>query len=98
MKDSHTNLSYAPSKKTLYIYILFKGDDPENWFQFAQKNLELSFELKWIERGMDSFAQWATDFDHEDLGQHTATFEKVGKILLEIQKKIASTHDRFMNQ
>jgi hypothetical protein len=98
MKDTHANLSYAPSRKTLYVYLLFKGDDPVDWFKFAKEKIELDLELEWIERGVDSYAQWATDFDHQDISNDKLTFDKVGKVLSEIQKEIASTHDRFMNQ
>ena len=98
MEDTHANLSYAPSKKALYVYLLFKGEDPEKWFQYAKENLKLRSEFKWVERSDGSFAQWETDFDHSDLDQHFTTIEKIGGFLSDIQKEIKVTYEHYLDQ
>lgn len=98
MEATHTNLSYAASKKSLYIYLLFKGDESANWFQYAKENLKLRTDFKWVERSDGSFAQWETDFDHADSEQHTEILKKVGNLLTEIQNEIKFTRENYLNQ
>jgi hypothetical protein len=96
MESTHANLSYAPSKKTLYLYLLFKGDDSENWFKFSKENLKSSPIFEWVDHPDGPYATWGIDYVYDESEKDSAIFEQVGRLLSEIQKEIKVTRQKYL--
>ena len=101
MKDSKAILSYAPSKKKMSLYLLFRGDNPSAWFQFVKsddesfgKEVGLSFDWKESEDGA-GYGFTDCDFDHVQTGSHTAFFSKIAKSLSKLSTAMGTRHKQF---
>jgi hypothetical protein len=104
MMDSRAVISYAPTKKKLSLYVLFRGDDPMGWFQHVKGDSkafqeEIGHILEWvIEDDGSGHAKWFTDFNHEEGQEIISTFEIVGDLINNLKKALTSRYERYVQQ
>jgi hypothetical protein len=98
LADSHGVVSYAPTQKKLSLYLLFRGNIPEKWFEHIESDAE-NFEKEvghsfgWVPsdqgpgHGLMTF-----DFDHLEVDAHPKFFNMVSELLNNLSAALSKRH------
>ncbi len=98
LADSHGVVSYAPTKKKLSLFLLFRGDTPEKWFEHVESDVknfekEVGYPFAWVSsdqgpgHGLMTF-----DFDHLKVDDHPQFFNMIAELLNNLSEALSKRH------
>ncbi len=99
--DTRRVLSYAPSKKKISLYLLFRGDNPENWFQYVNSDSanfekEIGHSFEWVsEEDGTGYGLLTFDFDHLMVDSYPEAFKMVGDLLQKLADALVKRLSKF---
>jgi hypothetical protein len=94
-------LSYSPKQKKLSLYLLFKEDSPQGWFDFiysdkGQLEADLKQNFEWQSNGDGTGSALATfDFDHLSQKDKEAVYNQIGYLLTAITEQLEKKSQEF---
>jgi hypothetical protein len=100
--DTHSVLSYAPSKKEMRVYLLFRGDNPEGWFQYVKSDSEkfqkeIGHSFEWItEKEGTGYGYKTFHFDHLIDDSYPEAFKMLGDLLQKLADAFVKRQSEFI--